>query len=62
MFIAKDGFLLYYGERTNPNASHYDTKPKARGGEGGEGAAVASPTRALHLTRPHSSPHFALSP
>jgi len=28
MFIAKDGFLLYYGEKTNPNASHFDTKPK----------------------------------
>jgi hypothetical protein len=30
MFIAKDGFLLYYGEKTNPNASHFDTKPKVR--------------------------------
>ncbi len=30
MFIAKDGFLLYYGERTNPNAAHFDTKPKVR--------------------------------
>ena len=28
MFIAKDGFLLYYGERTNPNAANFDTKPK----------------------------------
>ncbi len=30
MFIAKDGFLLYYGEKTNPNAMHFDTKPKVR--------------------------------
>jgi hypothetical protein len=28
MFVAKDGFLLYYGERTKPNAQHFDTKPK----------------------------------
>jgi hypothetical protein len=28
VFIAKDGFLLYYGEKTNPNAPHFDTKPK----------------------------------
>ncbi len=30
MFIAKDGFLLYYGEKMNPNSSHFDTKPKVR--------------------------------
>ncbi len=41
MFIAKDGFLLYYGEKTNPNATHFDTKPKVRGG-GPAGAGAAA--------------------
>lgn len=30
MFMAKDGFLLYYGEKSNPKATHFDTKPKVR--------------------------------
>jgi hypothetical protein len=30
VFMAKDGFLLYYGTTANPNAAHFDTKPKVR--------------------------------
>lgn len=28
LFVAKDGFLLYYGASTSPDMPHFDTKPK----------------------------------
>lgn len=28
LFVAKDGFLLYYGGSATPDQTHFDTKPK----------------------------------